>query len=178
MALAAWQYWLATGDRQWLQQDCWQIVRDTADFWVSRVSYNPKQKRYEISKVVAVNESLIGVNNDAWTNAIAKRNLELAAVIARAVHQPANPKWEEIAKAMYIPESDSALLWFPPDMHFPTERTQRAIDSVLNWIRRGKTGAMMGVEFYPILAAELGNRQLIGQMLGPVSTPYCGRHFK
>jgi trehalose/maltose hydrolase-like predicted phosphorylase len=178
VALAAWQYWLATGDRQWLQEDCWRIVRDTANFWVSRVSYNPKQKRYEIGKVVAVNESLIGVNNDAWTNAIAKKNLELAAVIARTIHQQANPKWEEIANAMYIPDSDSALLWFPLDMHFSPERTQRVVDSVLSSIRRGETGAMMGVEFYPISAAELGNRQLIGQMLGPLSTPYLRPPFQ
>jgi trehalose/maltose hydrolase-like predicted phosphorylase len=154
------------------------MVRDTADFWVSRVSYNPKQKRYEIGKVVAVDESLIGVNNDAWTNAVAKKNLEIAATIARAVHRQANPKWEEIARAMYIPESDSALLWFPLDMHFAPERTQRAVESVLSWIRRGETGAMMGVEFYPILAAELGNRQLIGQMLGPLSTPYLRPPFQ
>lgn len=178
VALAGWQYWLATGDRRWLEQDCWPMVRDTADFWVSRVSYNPKQKRYEIGKVVAVDESLIGVNNDAWTNAVAKKNLEIAATIARAVHRQANPKWEEIARAMYIPESDSALLWFPLDMHFAPERTQRAVESVLSWIRRGETGAMMGVEFYPILAAELGNRQLIGQMLGPLSTPYLRPPFQ
>src|SRR6185437_16990911 len=107
VALAAWQYWLATGDRQWLQQDCWPILRDTADFWVSRVSYNAKQKRYEIGNVVAVNESLIGVKNDAWTNAIAKKNLELATAAAQLVHEQANPKWEQIAAAMYVPESDS-----------------------------------------------------------------------
>lgn len=178
VALGAWQYWLGTGDHRWLEHDCWPIVRDTADFWVSRVSYNPKQKRYEIGKVVAVNESLIGVNNDAWTNAVAKKNLEIATITARAVHQQANPKWEEIAHAMYIPQSDSELLWFPLEMHFPPERTQRAVDSALSWIRRGETGAMMGGEFYPILATELGNRELIGQMLGPLSTPYLRPPFQ
>jgi protein-glucosylgalactosylhydroxylysine glucosidase len=178
VALAGWQYWLATGDRRWLQQDCWPMVRDTADFWVSRVSYNQKERRYEIGKVVAVNESLIGVNNDAWTNAVAKKNLQIAAIAARAVHQQANPKWEEIANAMYIPESDSALLWFPLEIQFPRERTERAVESVLGWVRHGETGAMMGGEFYPILAAELQNRDLIAQMLGPLSTPYLRPPFQ
>jgi len=37
VALAAWQYWLATGDRNWLRSDAWPLLRDTADFWASRV---------------------------------------------------------------------------------------------------------------------------------------------
>jgi hypothetical protein len=178
VALAAWQYWLATGDREWLEHDCWPLLRDTADFWVSRVSYDSKLKRYEIGNVVAVKESLIGVKNDAWTNSIAKKNLELAAAAARLVHQQENPKWKQIAEAMYIPDSDSALLWFPLDLPFSREQTQRAIDSMLGWIHRGQTGAMMGGEFYPILAAQLGNRDLIKRMLGPLSTAYLRLPFQ
>lgn len=178
VALAAWQYWLATGDRQWLEHDCWPILRDTADFWTSRVSYNARAKRYEIGKVVAVNESLIGVNNDAWTNAIAKKNLQLATTAARAVNQQPNPKWLEIANAMYVPESDSSLLWFPLGMRFSRERTQRAIGSMLQWIQRGETGAMMGGEFYPILAAQLGDRKSIAEMLLPLSAAYLRSPFQ
>ena len=178
VALAAWQYWLATGDRRWLEQDCWPILRDTADFWVSRVSYNSRAKRYEIGNVVAVNESLIGVDNDAWTNAIAQRNLELATLAALAVHQRPNPKWQEVANAMYVPESDSSLLWFPLGMRFSRERTRRAIDSMRLSIHRRETGAMMGGEFYPILAAQLGDRRSIGQMLPALSTAYLRPPFQ
>lgn len=178
VALAAWQYWLATGDREWLQHDCWPILRDTADFWVRRVSYNAKQKRYEIGDVVAVNESLIGVKNDAWTNAIAKKNLELATAAARLVNKQANPKWQRIAAAMYVPESDSALLWFPLDMPHSPQQTRHALETMLTWIHRGETGAMMGGEFYPILAAQLGERQMIRQMLEPLSSAYLRPPFQ
>jgi trehalose/maltose hydrolase-like predicted phosphorylase len=178
VALAVWQYWLATGDRRWLEQDCWPILRDTADFWASRVSYNAKRKRYEIGDVVAVNESLIGVKNDAWTNAIAKRNLELPVAAAGMVHQRANPQWQRIAAAMYVPDTDSALLWFPLELPFSREQTHRAIESMMGLIRRGEIGAMMGGEFYPILAAQLGDRKLIGQMLGPLSGPYLRAPFQ
>ncbi|MGI9071810.1 MAG: hypothetical protein ACR2JB_10985 [Bryobacteraceae bacterium] len=169
---------MATRDRQWLERDCWPILRDTADFWVSRVSYNVKRKRYEIGKVVAVNESLIGVDNDAWTNAIARKNLELATAAARELDQQPNPKWREIANAMYIPETDSALLWFPLAVHFTPEQTRRAAESMFNSIKRGDTGAMMGGEFYPILAAELGDQKLIGQMLAPLSKAYLRSPFQ
>jgi trehalose/maltose hydrolase-like predicted phosphorylase len=178
VALAAWQYWLATGDRQWLEHDCWPILRDTADFWASRVSYNAKLKRYEIGNVVAVKESLVGVKNDAWTNAIARKNLELAAAAAQLVHQQPNPQWQRIAESMYVPDSDSAMLWFPLNLPFRREQTRNAIESMLGWIRRGETGAMMGGEFYPILAAQLGDRGLIGKMLAPLSTAYLRPPFQ
>jgi trehalose/maltose hydrolase-like predicted phosphorylase len=178
VALAAWQHWLATGNRQWLEHNCWPILRDTADFWVSRVSCNSRARRYEIGKVVAVNESLIGVNNDAWTNAIAKKNLELATIAARAVNQKPNPKWQEIANAMYIPESDSSLLWFPLGMRFSGEQTRHAIEWMQQWIHRSETGAMMGGEFYPILAAQLGDRKSIGEMLRPLSAAYLRPPFQ
>lgn len=145
---------------------------------MSRVSCNSRARRYEIGKVVAVNESLIGVNNDAWTNAIAKKNLELATIAARAVNQKPNPKWQEIANAMYIPESDSSLLWFPLGMRFSGEQTRHAIEWMQQWIHRGETGAMMGGEFYPILAAQLGDRKSIGEMLRPLSAAYLRPPFQ
>ena len=178
VALAAWQYWLATGDRDWLEHDCWPILRDTADFWVSRVTYNSQARRFEIGKVVAVNESLIGVSNDAYTNAIAQKNLELAGLAASAVHQPAHPRWQKVARRLYLPASDSALLWFPLDRVFPAAQTRQAIQHMLASIHQGDSGAMMGTEFYPILAAQLGNRSLIGQLLDPLSKAYLRPPFQ
>ncbi len=178
VALAAWQYWLATGDRQWLEQDCWPILRDTADFWTTRVSFNAKLRRYEIGKVVAENESLIGVSNDAWTNAVARENLKLAMDAARAAHQRPNPRWQKISDSLYVPESDSPLLWFPLALPFTPLEARRTLNSALRFVHSGQTGAMMGGEFYPILAAEAGDRQLVGELLDPLSTPYLRLPFQ
>ncbi|MCP5996120.1 hypothetical protein NL385_28680, partial [Klebsiella pneumoniae] len=40
IALAAWQYWLATGDRAWLRRDGAPLLRGLAEFWASRVTAN------------------------------------------------------------------------------------------------------------------------------------------
>lgn len=178
VALAAWQYWLATGDRSWLSEDAWPILRDTADFWASRVSFDAKQSRYEIGKVVAVNESLIGVNNDPYTNAVAKRNLELAAEAARVVGVKPDPKWAEIAAKMHVPDTSSPLLNFPLEFPWTPQEMRKSIAQAQGDIRRGETGAMMGGEFYPILAAELGDRQLIGELLEPLWKPYLRPPFE
>src|SRR5919112_4195407 len=36
VALAQWQYWLATGDSAYLAREGYPVIRETADFWVSR----------------------------------------------------------------------------------------------------------------------------------------------
>src|ERR1700761_732881 len=48
IAIAQWQYWLATHDREWLRQSGWPVIRDLADFWISRASWNAQRRRYEI----------------------------------------------------------------------------------------------------------------------------------
>jgi len=177
VALAAWQYWLATGDHNWLEHDAWPILRDTADFWVSRVTYNAPLHRYEVGNVVAVNESLVGVSNDAYTNAVAKKNLELAVAAANALHLQPHGKWQEVSAKMYIPESDSALLWFPLDLPFSPERTRSVVDAMANKLQSGRSGAMMGVEFYTILAAQVGDRQSIAKMLSYLWEPFMRPPF-
>ncbi len=178
IALASWQYWQATADRDWLRNQCWPILRDTADFWVSRVHYNAQRGRYEISGLVAVNESEVGVSNDPYTNAIAKKNLELAIAAAAALHLEAHPKWKEVAGKMYVPDSNSALLWYPLDRSYSAQQTRQAIEAMLSRVRNQRSGAMMGTEFYPILAAQIGDRSAIGQLLGPLCFPYLRPPFQ
>ncbi len=158
VAVASWQYWAATADSAWLKNDCWPILRDTANFWASRVTFDPKLNRYVIGNVVAVNESDIGVSNDPYTNAVAKRNLELAIETAAILKVQANPKWRDVADKLVLPDSDSALLWFPLGRAFPPDQTRRAINAMLKRVTDGHSGAMMGTEFYPILAAQIGDR--------------------
>ncbi len=175
VALAVWQYWAATGDRDWLRNHAWPVLRDTADFWASRVTWNAQQERYEIAGVVGVNESQIGISNDAYTNGVAKKNLELATSIAERLGVKANSKWQDIAQKMYVPASDSALLWYPLDRTYSRGQTLHAIDSMLSHMQNR---VMMGTQFYAILAADIGDRHAIGQLLGPLSHPFLRLPFQ
>ncbi len=175
VALEAWQYWAATGDRDWLQNYGWPILRDTADFWVSRVSYDAQRGRYEISHVVGVNESQIGISNDAYTNAIAKKNVELAIAVARELHLQPDPKWQDLAEKMYVPESDSALLWYPLDRRYSAQQTQHAIATMLSHMQNR---VMMATQFYAILAAQIDDPSAVAKLLGPLSIPYLRPPFQ
>jgi len=109
VAWAQWQYWLATGDREYLERCAGPIIVETAKFWASRATYNSEADRYEILGVVPPDEStcevrgLPTVDNSAFTNAIATWNLRTAAEVCRMLGREFPPEWEEMADKMYLP---------------------------------------------------------------------------
>jgi trehalose/maltose hydrolase-like predicted phosphorylase len=107
IAIAQWQYWLATHDRDWLKQSGWSVIRNVADFWASRATWNAQQQRYEILHVTSVAESYNDVPNDTFTNVSAQKVLRIAGAAAALVGERANPQWAEVAAKMYIPFSET-----------------------------------------------------------------------
>ena len=105
IAIAQWQYYLASGDRAWLKDYGWPVIREIAEFWVSRVELNTAAHRYEIHHVTSPDEAYNDVSNDSFTNASARKALDIAVAAARAVGAVPDPKWGEIARQMYIPFS-------------------------------------------------------------------------
>jgi hypothetical protein len=102
VAIAQWQYYLASGDRDWLHAHGWPVIRDVARFWASRATYDAPRKRYDIAHVTSVAESYNDIPNDTFTNVSAARVLEIATAAAKLVGEPADPQWERIAKLLYI----------------------------------------------------------------------------
>ncbi len=103
VALAQWQYYLATNDLNWLRTRGYPVIKATADWWTAKAKWVHAKKRYEILQVVPPDESAELVNNSAYTNAIAKMNLQIAARAAALTGQRPNPRWGEVASKLYIP---------------------------------------------------------------------------
>ena len=92
VALAAWNYYCVTQDKNWLREKGWPILQATADFWASRVERNgPGQ--YDIKNVVAADEWAENVDNNAFTNAAAKANLQYATEAARLLGIAPDADW-------------------------------------------------------------------------------------
>ena len=106
IAIAQWQYYLASGDDAWLKQYGWPVIREIAQFWASRVTYNKAADRYEIMHVTSPDEAYDDVPNDSFTNAAARKALQIAVKAAQKVGEPADPQWSTIAGKMYIPFLD------------------------------------------------------------------------
>jgi trehalose/maltose hydrolase-like predicted phosphorylase len=136
IAIAQWQYWLATQDRDWLKKYGWPVMRNVADFWASRASWNPDKHRYEIVHVTSVAESYNDVPNDTFTNVSAQKALNIAAAAAALVGERADPHWAEVAAKLYIPFSESE---------------QRHLDFDAGVPREPLEGSTLGLLMYPSL---------------------------
>lgn len=101
VAIAAWNYYRVTQDKQWLREKGWPILQATAEFWASRVERNGPG-RFDINNVVAADEWAENVNNNAFTNAAARANLQFANQAAAILGLPANADWAEVAKNIPI----------------------------------------------------------------------------
>ena len=105
VALAAWNYYRVTQDREWLRERGYPVIKECADYWTSRVTRN-SSGHYEIRHVVAADEYANNVDNDAFTNGAAKENLIAATAAARILGLPPSPEWERI-------QSNLSFLTFP-----------------------------------------------------------------
>lgn len=96
VGIAAWNYYCVTQDKTWLKEKGWPILSATADFWASRVERN-SPGNYAINNVVAADEWAENVDNNAFTNAAAKANLQMATKAAKLLGLPADPDWQLVA---------------------------------------------------------------------------------
>ncbi len=108
VAIAAWNYYQVTQDKQWLREKGWPILQATADFWASRVERNGPGK-YEIKDVVAADEWAENIDNNAFTNAAAKVNLQCATQAAKILGVAAEPDWMNVANNIPILKFDDGV---------------------------------------------------------------------
>ena len=183
VALAQWQYYLATGDSTWLADKGFPVIRETADFWVSRAMCDASE-RCHIENVVSVAEGLIGVTDDAYTNAVAIKNLEFAAAASKKLGRPADPRWALLASRLHLPYDsasqffrtyegapDSTLGWVTPLLSYPLAvsmppRAKRAqLEQAFAHLLKEGPGAMMGSTILSVGAAELNDRAMMDSLL-------------
>ncbi|MFH1318943.1 MAG: glycosyl hydrolase family 65 protein [Candidatus Omnitrophota bacterium] len=75
VAYAVYKYYVATGDEQFMDICGYEMMFETARFWTSRAEYNKRKKKYEIKNIIGPDEFHINIDNNVFTNMMAKRNL-------------------------------------------------------------------------------------------------------
>jgi protein-glucosylgalactosylhydroxylysine glucosidase len=101
VAIAAWNYYCVTQDKVWLREKGYPILSATADFWASRVERNGPGK-YDIKNVVAADEWAENVDNNAFTNAAARANLNFATEAAKILGIAPDADWMNVANNIPI----------------------------------------------------------------------------
>jgi trehalose/maltose hydrolase-like predicted phosphorylase len=108
VAIAAWNYYAVTQDKQWLREKGYPILSATADFWTSRVE-RTGPGHYDIKNVVAADEWAENVDNNAFTNAAAKANLQYATQAAGILGITPNADWMNVADNIPILKLDNGV---------------------------------------------------------------------
>ncbi|WP_328719626.1 discoidin domain-containing protein [Streptomyces sp. NBC_00247] len=173
VALAVWQYWLATGDRAWLAERGWPLLSGIADFWASRATANPDGS-WSIVNVAGPDEYSNGVTDGVYTNAVAATALRDAVRAATLLGRPAPAAWQRVADGLRIPydperkiflqyagytgstikQADTVLLTYP--LEWPMEPGAAAATLDFYAARTDPDGPAMTDSVHAIDAAAIG----------------------
>ena len=173
VAIAFWNYYALTQDKTWLEGN-YKVLKETADFWVSRVVKN-KDGSYSILNVVGADEYAQHVDDNAFTNASAIEALKNTIKAAAILNEPVNPLWEEVSskliihsengitqnykgyKGQMIKQADVNLLAYPLHIISDKKQIEKDLEYYSEKIDK-KDGPAMASGVLSVLYARLGDR--------------------
>ncbi len=100
VAHAAWQYWTISGDNDFMRDYGAEIILSTALFWGSRVEKNTERDDYELTDVIGPDEWHEHVNNNTFTNYMARWNLRTALDILQWLQSNAPDKAQALTQQL------------------------------------------------------------------------------
>jgi trehalose/maltose hydrolase-like predicted phosphorylase len=101
VALAQWQYYLATGDDAWLADRGYPVIRGAAAFWASRATRNADGS-WSIKHLEGPDEYHFPVDDSVYTNVAARTTLRLAERAAAITGGTTPARWERIADGLRV----------------------------------------------------------------------------
>ena len=99
-----WQYWRITGDDEFMREHGTEILLSTAEYWAGRAVWNPESSYYEINNVIGPDEWHEHVNNNAYTNYMAKWNIQAAIDALHWLQSTAPGKAKQLAQQLDLNE--------------------------------------------------------------------------
>ena len=109
VAYGVWSYWRATGDERFLVDAGAEILLETARFWASRAT-GEEDGHYHIRGVIGPDEYHTAVDDNAYTNEMARWNLEIGEVTARLVAERWPERWRALSRRLSL-SSDERYRW-------------------------------------------------------------------
>lgn len=175
IAIAFWNYYQVTKDLNWLKDKGYPMLKEVADYWVSRVTPN-KDGSYSIHNVVGANEFAPNVDDNAFTNGSAITALKYATEAAQVLQISADPQWNKVADGIrilkfpdgttrehaayngeVIKQADANLLTYPLEL----VRDKNNILKDLRYYepKLSPEGPAMGQSVFAVIYARLGDAE-------------------
>lgn len=121
IAYAVWQYWQATGDADFLRMAGAEILLETARFWVSRAVVEADGWRH-IRGVIGPDEYHETVDDNAFTNMMARHNIARALAAADVLKTRWPGDWERLSQKIDLTAAELA------DWHEAASRIVTGLD--------------------------------------------------
>jgi trehalose/maltose hydrolase-like predicted phosphorylase len=106
VAFGVWKYWKATGDFSFLVERGAEIILETARFWDSRAEWEQEHQRYEINDIIGPDEYHDHVDNNVYTNALARWNLQTALSLKTWLERDYPAKWKKINRRVRLKSAE------------------------------------------------------------------------
>lgn len=172
---AFWKYYQVSQDRQWLENRGYPVLKEVADFWISRVEPDANGN-YHINNVIGANEWEENIDDNAFTNGMVKTVLEYAAQASETLSLTPNPRWRQVAARIpilrfpdgvtkenstyhgqVIKQADANLLAYP--LRIVHQKSDILKDLAYYEPRMSPNGPAMGNAILATLHARLGNSE-------------------
>jgi len=160
IAFAIYNYYRYTGDYSYIPEKGLEVLIGIARFWHQRASFSKEKNQYVILGVTGPNEYENNINNNFYTNYIAKWCIDYASEEIKkvALEYPADHKrilekvslsaneiqeWKKVADNMYFPTSKELGVYLQQDGFLDKDlvpakdldRSQRPINQKWSWDR-------------------------------------------
>lgn len=173
VAIAFWNYYRVTKDKQWLVEKGYPVLKEVADYWVSRSTKN-SDGSYSIKNVVGANEFAPNVDDNAFTNGSAITALQFANLAAKELGIDPSSDWKTVADAIkiykfsdgttmehskykgeIIKQADVNLLAYP--LNIVNDKETLLKDLKYYEPKLAKEGPAMGKSVFAVIYARLGD---------------------
>lgn len=174
VAIAFWNYYRVTKNKQWLTEKGYTVLKEVADYWVSRSTKNPDGS-YSIKNVVGANEFAPNVDDNAFTNGSAITALQFAVLAAKELNIEPDTDWSVVANNIkihkfpdgttmehskydgdIIKQADANLLSYPLNIVKGDELLK---DLKYYEEKLAVEGPAMGKSVFAVIYARLGNAE-------------------
>ncbi|MGE5378883.1 MAG: glycoside hydrolase family 65 protein, partial [Bacteroidota bacterium] len=106
VAFGIWKYWKATGDIAFLLERGAEIILETARFWGSRAEWKEEKQRYDINDIIGPDEYHDHVDNNVYTNALARWNLQAALTLKAWLEADYPAEWKKINRKIHLKSAE------------------------------------------------------------------------
>lgn len=160
IAFAIYNYHRYTGDYSYIPEKGLEVLIGIARFWQQRASFSTQKNQYVILGVTGPNEYENNVNNNFYTNYIAKWCIDYAyeQILKVSLEHPSDHKriiekvklsdaelkeWKKVANNMYFPKSEELGIYLQQDGFLDKDlvtvkdldKSQRPINQKWSWDR-------------------------------------------